>query len=217
MHWGKLLLCLMLFGILGVSSAQAQHAIEVTPFGGVRFGGVIDINTADVDYLPIHSSSNFGATIDYTVWPGFQAELLWSEQPTFLSIHSISSGETIHLSSANLNTYNVGFLYQFRPAEAKLHPYIAAGIGVTHFSAGQLTGKNFLNFSNRLSYNFGLGAKYYFNDHFGIRVESRWLPSRTTAGTGQYCDPFSGFCSPVRTNNHAEQGSADIGLIIRFH
>lgn len=215
MHWGKLFLFLILFGTFGVSSAQAQHPIEITPFGGVRFGGVIDLNTADVDYLPIHSSANFGATVDYTVWPGFQGEFLWNQQPTFISLHSVSSGETIHLSSANLNTFNVGFLYQFRPQESKLHPYIAAGLGLTHYSAGQLTGSSLLNFSNRFSYNFGIGAKYYFTDHFGIRMETRWLPSRTTAGTGQYCNGFS--CFPVRTNNHAEQGIADVGVIFRFH
>lgn len=217
MHWGKLSLILILFGTLGVSSARAQHEFEVTPFGGVRFGGVIDLNTVDVDYLPIHSSANYGATLDYTIWPGFQAEMLWNQQPTFLGAHSVSTGATTHLTSADLTTYNWGFLYQFRGDETnKIHPYIAAGIGFTHFAAGQFTSANFLDFHNRLSYNFGLGAKYFFTDHFGLRGEARWLPSRTTAGTGQYCDPFSGFCYPVRTNNHAEEGTADIGVIFRF-
>lgn len=222
MHWGKLFLVLIVFGIfgtVGVPPAQAQHQLhefEVTPFGGVRFGGEIDLNTADVDYLPIHSSANYGALLDYTIWPGFQAEFLWNQQPTFLGVHSVSTDTTLHLTSADLTTYNWGFNYSFRSPESKLRPFIAAGLGFTHFAAGQYSSRNFLDFGNRFSYNFGVGAKYFFTDHVGLRMEARWLPSRTTAGTGQYQDPYTGFVYPVATHNHAEQGSADIGIIFRF-
>ena len=48
--WKTVLFVFLLFSILGVSSAAqerfGQHEFEVTPFGGTRFGGVIDVNTS---------------------------------------------------------------------------------------------------------------------------------------------------------------------------
>ncbi|HUJ31926.1 MAG TPA: outer membrane beta-barrel protein [Candidatus Acidoferrum sp.] len=210
MAWRRVLFFVFLFSIAGVSNAWAQHQIELTPFGGARFGGVIDVNTTDVDYLPIKSSWNYGVMADYTVWPQFQAEFMFNHQPTDLDQHVIATDSRQFLTSADIDMYQWGFLFALKPPEARLQPFIVGGLGFTHFKAG-----GDLPFTNRFSYNLGLGAKYFFNRHVGLRAEARWSPSRTTTQQGTFCDPFFG-CEIVPVASHAEQGQANIGLIFRF-
>jgi len=195
--------------------ARAQKGFEITPFGGSRFGGIIDETSSNTnttfDYLTIKSSVNYGAIFDYHLWDNFEPEFMWNRQPTELAGHVPATGGRMDLTSANLDMYQFGFLYSFRRPEAKLKPFFVGGLGFTHFGSNGT-----LDFSNRLSYNMGIGAKYFFNKYVGLRLEGRWAPSRTTTSPTEYCDPFSGFCYAATAANHAEQGEANLGLVIRF-
>jgi opacity protein-like surface antigen len=203
-------LFLFLFAMLVVPAAHAQHEFEVTPFGGSRFGGVIDVNTNSVDYLPIKSSWNYGVIGDYTIWPQFQAEFEFNHQPTTLDQHVIATDQRQFLTSADLDMYQFGFNFSLKPPDAKLQPFIVAGVGFTHFKADDE-----LPFSNRFSYNLGLGAKYFFSQHVGVRAEARWSPSRTTQQDETFFDPYFGY-ETVAVSSHAEQGQANVGIIFRF-
>lgn len=206
----KALFLVVLFSLLAVPGAFAQHEVEITPFGGARFGGVIDVNTTSVDYLPIKSSWNYGIIADYTIWPQFQAEFEFNHQPTKLEQHVVATGETQPLSSAAIDLFHWGFNFSLKPPDAKLQPFIVAGLGFTHFKADDE-----LPFSTRFSYNLGLGAKYFFSRHVGLRAEARWSPSRTTTQNQVFFDPFFG-PQVVAVSSHAEQGQANIGIIFRF-
>ena len=213
--WKTVLFVFLLFSILGVSSARAQegfgqHEFEVTPFGGTRFGGVIDVNTSSVDYLTIKSGWNYGIQADYTIFPQLQAEFLFNHQPTDLDAHVIQTDSRQFLTSADLDEYEWGFLFALKSPEKSLQPFIVGGLGFTHFKAG-----GELPFSNRFSYNLGLGAKYFFSRHVGLRAEARWSPSRTTTQDQIFFDPFFG-PQVVRVASHAEQGQANLGVIFRF-
>lgn len=206
----KALFLVVLFSLLAVPGAFAQHEVEITPFGGARFGGVIDVNTTSVDYLPIKSSWNYGVIADYTIWPQFQAEFQFNHQPTTLDQHVVATGETQPLSSADIDMYQFGFNFGLKPPDAKLQPFIVGGLGFTNFKAD-----NELPFGIRFSYNLGLGAKYFFSRHVGLRAEARWSPSRTTTQNQVFFDPFFG-PQVVAVSSHAEQGQANIGIIFRF-
>jgi len=216
MAWRKMVLVLFLFSTLGVSSAFAQHEFEVTPFGGARFGGVIDFtnsiqvpNNPNVDYYTIKSSVNYGILGDYTIFSGFpnlQAEFMWNHQPTDFDQHFVSTNTKAFLTSADLDQFEWGINYTFRDPSKRIRPYVVAGLGFTHFRSG-----GYLPFTNTFAYNLGVGAKYFFTSHVGVRVEGRWAPSRTTYGIAE---DYFGY--PIGVSNHAEQGEANAGLIFRF-
>jgi opacity protein-like surface antigen len=206
----KALFLALLFALVGVPGARAQHEFEVTPFGGSRFGGVIDVNTNSVDYLPIKSTWNYGVTADYTIWPQLQAEFEFNHQPTTLDQHVVATDSRQFLTSADIDMYQWGFNFSLKPPEARLQPFIVGGLGFTHFKAD-----DDLPFSNRFSYNLGLGAKYFLSQHVGLRAEARWSPSRTTTQNEVFFDPFFG-PQVVAVSSHAEQGQANIGIIFRF-
>lgn len=190
--------------------------LEVTPFGGYKFGGKINVsgNTTNpnVENLLIASKYDFGAIADYSIWPGFQAEFMWVVQPsTTISEQDFSTTPptTTPLVNSTLSTYTWGADYTFR-GDSKLRPFVAGGIGFTHFTNVD-NSTVYLGFYNRLAYNIGGGVKYYFDPHIGFRFDFRYLATRTTPGI--QCDQF-GDC--FRSNNHANQGETNFGLIIKF-
>jgi opacity protein-like surface antigen len=215
MAWRKILLFVFLFSIVGVSNARAQHEFEITPFGGSRFGGVVDIPSDTtiyqdgVDYYTIKSSWNYGVQADYTIWPQFQAEFMYNHQPTDLDQHNYITGTKQFVTTADVDMYQWGFLFALKPPERKLQPFIVGGLGFTHFNSG-----GYLPFSNGFSYNLGVGAKYFFSRHVGVRIEGRWSPSRTTTSP-ELVETFFG-PEEIGVTSHAEQGQANVGLIFRF-
>jgi len=219
MAWRKTLLrsffvVAFLSSFLIVPCALAQHEIEVTPFAGARFGGVIDLNgetaNTNVDYYTIKSSLNYGLQADYSIWPQLQAEFMYNHQPTDFDEHLIATGTKQFLTSADLDMYQFGFLFDLKSPEKKIVPFIVGGLGFTHINSGGT-----LPFYNRFSYNLGVGAKYYFSQHVGLRLEGRWSPTRTTTSVQEYYDPFFG-PQLIGVASHAEQGQVNLGLIFRF-
>lgn len=199
------------------SSTEARRKIEITPFGGSRFGGVIKTNsqgTSPIDKLTIKSTWDYGIIGDVdllpTSSPGLQAEFMWSRQPTDLGAHNATTGLITPAGKVTLDNYQWSLLYNFRDPDARLTPYIVGGLGFTHFDS-----RGALPFDNRLSFNFGGGVKYFFAEHAGLRLDVRWMPSRTTSQVGTFFDPFFGFYQ-ANINNYAEQFQTNLGLILRF-
>ena len=136
MHSRKLLYLAILVLTLGASSASAQwpsdrRTFEVTPFGGSRFGGVIDLNSGPADYFTIRSTWDYGAMLDVDLVPHLQGEFMWDHQPTVLSAHSIDTGTTSRIGQAALDFYQWGILYSILRPESKVQPYFAGGLGFT--------------------------------------------------------------------------------------
>jgi len=222
----KFLWFLPFFFVIGVCSAQAQsffgdRTVEITPFGGSRFGGNINLDTTfsggpsgPFDQLNIRSTWDYGAWLDVGIFSHLQAEFMWDHQPTVLTGVDFTSGTAARIGEANLDFYQWGVEVPIFPAHARFQPYIAGGLGFTHFTAHS-GAEDFLPFANRFSFNLGGGVKYYFVKHVGLRLDVRYSPTRTTDSVATYCDPFFG-CYPAQVSNFAQQGEANLGIIFRF-
>jgi opacity protein-like surface antigen len=221
-HFVILAVALLTFGASG-AHAQAWNSssssgpgfwnrgFEITPFGGSRFGGVIDVNAAPqtIDYLGIRSTWDYGVMLDVDLFPHAQAEFMWNEQPTVLSAHDYSTDTSSRVGEANLAMYQWSFLYQFLQPGSKFQPYAVAGLGFTNYDTHGI-----VNLNNEFAWNVGGGVKYFFTPHVGVRVEGRYSPSRTEATPGTVCGFFE--CFPALVPNYAHQGQANVGVIFRF-
>jgi opacity protein-like surface antigen len=221
--WKAFLIAIIAFGLGATATvAQSQHEFEITPFGGTRFGGKITFNppatytsgagaSQTVDYIGLKSSFDYGVDVDYSIWPSFQAEFMWNRQPTELRAHDAVNGGLADIGSANLDMYQGGILWEFRGEQAKIKPFVAMGLGFTHFGTnGVLTGMNY-----RFAYNIGGGVKYEPNAHVGLRLDVRYSPTHTTQQSGYAYDYYYGTV-PVTITNKANQGQANIGVIFKF-
>ena len=208
----------LMSGAYSVRAQQEGRQYEVTPFFGTRFGGNIDLSqqgNPNVDFLKIKSSENYGVMAGVSFWGDFQGEFMWNRQPTSLSAHNPNDGTYSFLSNMNLNMYQFDVLYNIPHSFRNFKPFVVAGLGFSHFGAQPANGQPVLGFDNRFAYNLGGGVKYFFNQHWGVRVEARWSPSHTTQGKTVFSDPLFR-CAPATVANKAEQGQANIGLIFRF-
>jgi opacity protein-like surface antigen len=214
MTWRKALFLLLLFSFVGVSSARAQHEFEITPTGGLKFGGNIELgpnSSNGADYLPIKTSPNYGIDFDYSIWPNFQAEFMYLHQPTDVDQHFPGAGQA-YLTSADIDNYEFNVAYNFKPPDARMKPFISAGLGFTHWRPTSVLPVD----SHTFSYNIGGGVKYFFTSHVGLRAEVRWIPSRTTPQLAEYCSIYYG-CGTSLVYSHAQQGAVNGGIILRFH
>lgn len=69
------------------------------------------------------------------------------------------------MDDVDVTFYNLDALYHLRP-EQRFSPYIVAGIGAGHYSP-EIADKDMTAF------NFGVGAKYWLNENFGLRFDLR--------------------------------------------
>ena len=205
----------------GASCALAQDSFlqkfEVTPFGGYKFGGKINVSgqSGTEENLLIASNYDYGAMIDYSIWENFQAEFMLVRQPSTLSLQDFSTTPptTTALTNTTLSTYTFGAAYSFR-GDSKIKPFIAGGAGWTNFTNIDNPNGVYLGFYNKFAYNIGGGIKYYFSKYAGFRFDFRYFATRTTPGTGEECSYVG--CYEVSTTNHANQGDLNFGLILKF-
>jgi len=185
--------------ILASTSATARE-FEITPFYGYQWGGDVETHyQGSYDNVDINDSENWGIMLNIGLSPMTQIELLYNTQDTGADARRFD--DTLDL---NIDYWQVSMLWGFRPDE-QVNPYLVFGIGGTW-----LRPEGFSSLS-RFSGNVGGGAKFYFSDRIGLRLEGR-IYGTYISSTTSYCDPF--WCYGY--NNSLYQFDVSAGLIIRF-
>ncbi len=191
---------LVLTTVLLVPTAAMAGEFEITPFLGYQFGG--DVETfyqGEYHDVNINSSENWGVVLSLGLSPMTQIELLYSTQDTEADAQRFEDSLGL-----KIDYWQVSMLWNFDP-DAQIQPYVVFGIGGTW-----LRPDGFSNLS-RFSGNIGGGAKIFFSDNIGLRLEGRFYGTYINSTTS-YCDPF--WCYGY--NNSLYQFDVSAGLIIRF-
>lgn len=140
-------------------------ALEITPMGGYRFGG--QVATAAGEKLTFDESGSFALAVDFDFQHNKQIELFWSHQQTALS----QNGATVFNTGIDCIQIGGTVLYP----QKGFTPYVAGGLGVTHFSPG-----SDYKPETRFSLSVGGGIKTFITKHIGLRLEGRgyatWFP-----------------------------------------
>jgi outer membrane protein W len=209
---------------LAQGSDTTLSKIEVTPFGGAKFGGKINVYGYDsnptygseVENMLVKSNYDYGVIADYNIWSSFAIEFMLDRQPTTYTEQILSVPTTSGMGiNGTLSTYTFGGAYTFR-SDAKVRPFVAGGLGWTNFGGlDSDPGELYVGFNNKLAFNLGGGVKYNLNNFLGLRFDMRWFGSRTTPTVSTECSVYYG-CGEYSSNYRMNQGAANVGLIIRF-
>ena len=186
--------------LLLLPSAAVAGEFEITPFIGYQFGG--DVETffqGEYHDVNVSSSENWGVMFNLGLSEMTQIEFLYSTQDT--SANARRFDDSLGLT---VDYFQVSMLWDFNPY-AEIRPYLVFGIGGTW-----LRPDGFSSLS-RFSGNIGGGAKIFFSDNIGLRLEGRFYGTYINSTTS-YCDPF--WCYGY--NNSLYQFDVSAGLIIRF-
>ena len=206
----RLIILTSVLFVFCASSAWAQR-FEVTPFGGYRWGGSVNVEREDVDVtkLRIDNGTTYGAAFGVDLGDSFQVEFMWSQQASALTGEG-PSGDT-ELFDLKTDHYHVNFLPHFGEEGATFRTFLLFGVGMTTFYPGTDMVENL----SKLSYGFGGGVKGYESERIGIRAQVRFAPTYISSNSsGVFCDSFG--CFLVPDNNYAYQVEATFGVLFRF-
>jgi hypothetical protein len=189
-------------------AARAQVVVEVTPFGGYRFGGSFTV-LSEPATLEIKESGTYGANLTFVIEENGELEALYARQSTRLANDAFFSSRPVF--DLAVENYHLGGNYLFRDEGENLRPYIGVGLGVTRL----VPEPDNLESETRFSASFAVGMKVYLGKHFGLRFEARGFFTVIESDSDVFCDSFSG-CFVSTSGTELSQGEVRGGLIFRF-
>jgi opacity protein-like surface antigen len=180
--------------LLALAFAGTSHAgdrkLEITPFGGFRFGGSFEDNTTGTNFK-VGESGSFGLILGLRDTVETHYELLYSFQRTELSGGGIFGGGP--LFDLDIHYLHLGGTYEF-PGEGKVLPFISGGLGVTFLVP---TGAG-LDSSTNFSLSMGGGVKVPLSGKVGLRFEGRGYLTILPNNTEIFCVSSGGAACAVR-------------------
>ena len=198
---------------LAVAPAMAQDTrVEISPYGGWRWGGEIDIDTVFLDEeVDVDESEVYGLRLNFALSREFQIELLAAHQPTSFTSgdDDLFGDDDRDLLDVDLETLQVGMLFQ--GGYGQMHPYGVVGFGVTRFDPDG----DVLDEDERLSASFGGGLKVMVSRNVGFRFEGRYY--WTDTGDDDECDDDDFFDDDDdcwEWNGGLNQGEVTVGLVL---
>ena len=205
----RILFVAALIALTVVPGAFADDRFELTPFIGYRFGGDFDnINdpNSQLRAVDVGDSETYGLIFDINMGENAQIELSWSGQSTELTAKQYN-GPNVDLGSSRLDYWQVGGNWVFGDSLDDGRGFLNFSLGATYINPEDFSSET------QFSIGFGGGAKFYFNDTVGVRVQGRLLSTYINSSTSWWC---SYGCWTVSTGNYLLQAEIDAGLIFRF-
>jgi hypothetical protein len=197
-----------------VPAAARAQTVEITPVIGYRVGGSFSATAgADpaapaVDY-DVDDAGSFGVHLALRVARDGEVELLYSRQDTRLATDGLFTGEP--LFDLALETWQAGGNYLFAEEDARVRPYIGAGLGVTRLLPRPAP----LQDETRFSASFAGGVKVRLARHLGLRVEARGFFTVLEGDRRTFCASGEG-CLVHASGSDISQAEVRAGLALRF-
>lgn len=193
--------------LLGASGVSAQ-SVELTPFGGYRFGSGVGV----VDGAPVVDDDggvSFGLVVDIPLGrraEGRKFEAVFSReqarvtvQPTFFSPPLRALSTVDHMM--------IGMMQEIDPLpNAAASAFISGLVGLTRYAAAG-------DMEVRFSIGLGAGGRFFATRHLGVRVEGRGYMTIVDLGGAAAC---SGGCAILLRANPVFQADLTAGAIFRF-
>jgi hypothetical protein len=193
--------------VCGTTAANAQ-GVEITPFGGYRFGGdffeLITDQPVDLD-----GSVSFGVAVDIPLQrsDGFQIEGLFSHQQADLTLQPTKRGP-VTLARATVDHWLGGGLQEF--GGDRVRPFLTGMLGLTRYAGGG-------DSEIRFTLSAGGGVKLFPTRHLGVRLDGRVYTTFVEADVGLFaCSSFSGTCIVGFHTDVVWQAEGTAGVVFRF-
>jgi len=201
-----LAICCLLAIPLADADAQDRR-VEISPFGGIQFGGGILSRPGQLEIEPDFA---YGVILDVRVRPDATIQILYGRQDTTLDFLSNDPFFPRHVRVGLAVEYDhLGGAVEF--GEGRLRPYFALTVGATRFDPKvEDVGSEW-----RFSIGSGLGVKTYLSPRFGLRLEGRVWPTFLQTAGGFLCSLPRGCLAEVEAD-FLTQGSATAGFFVTF-
>jgi hypothetical protein len=194
----------ILIGLLMISLQIFGQKIEITPFGGYFFGGILTVRNGD---LNIKNGGNFGIILGTNIDRQLTVEFMFNRLDTRLTLKRYPTGITEDLFNLAVNYIHGGVLYNAQ--RGKIQPFASFSLGAVWFDPKT----NKYQSEWRFSFSVGGGAKLFITPSIGIRLQARLLVPVYFAGGTIFCG--TGGCGwGVSAGSYFAQGDLSAGLIL---
>jgi hypothetical protein len=200
-RWIGLVAVVCLAGPPTIASAQT---IELSPFGGYRFGGDlferVTGQPVDLDGAPV-----VGGVVNVAMNDGLWFEGLFTHQRASFTVpaSSVAPATRWHIT---VDHWLAGGLQEF--GEGRARPFLTGLLGLTHYAAAD-------DHEIRFVVSAGGGVKLRPTRHFGVRLDGRVLTTFVDAdGRAIACTP--GFCLFGFNVDVVWQAEFSAGVIVAF-
>ncbi len=189
--------------LLVLASAPAWgQGFEAALLGGTTTSGGLEPAAAGITDLELSGSFTWGASVGWFFSPRLGVEASWTRQDSALVIGT-DRGQA-ELFDVSVDQLQGSLVYQFGSEQARLRPFVSAGLGAAFFGADGLEGET------KLSLALGAGVKWLPTSKVGARLQARYSPTYLHDSGSDYCDPF-GFCQ-----SWLHQFELTGGVVFRF-
>jgi len=201
-HTGFIFIVNLLIALSAIEPAVA--GVEITPLRHHRFGGGFeDANTGTSIHLD--ESAGYALVLDFDIQPDRQVEVYLSRQNTTMSSGGPFTGNP--LFDVSVDYYHIGGLYLFEGE--RFRPFISGTLGLTRMDPQRAD----LSAETRISAALGVGAKFFFTESLGIRLDVRGIYTAINSDASIFC---AGGCAVQVRSSGFFQGELGAGLILRF-
>ena len=217
--------------VLSASPASAQDPrVEIgatlgwTISDGVSGDTVVVPGLGSFNTIEPKDGVSWGLRVGFFVNPQTEVGFLFNRQFSTLLVvgtTAVSPGAStkVELGDEAVRNYHAYFAYNFGASDAKLRPYVLAGLGATQYGKveAQLGNQQRdIGGTSRFSTTWGGGLKFQTSEKVGLRLEGRWTPTFIKAdAVGWWCDPFWG-CYVISDAQYANQLDLAGGVSVRF-
>jgi opacity protein-like surface antigen len=182
-------IALLLSCVLAPGEAEAEWGLEITPYAGYTIGGNFEDNSTGA-HLDVREGGSFGLVLDLPDTPETRYELFYGFQRTKVTGGGTFDGET--LLELDIHYLHLGGAYMY-PGD-KVRPYVAGGLGATHF----VPHGSGLNRKTYFSLSLGGGVRIPVSGHVGFRLEGRGFMTILPDSTEIFCVSSGGAACDVK-------------------
>ena len=199
--------------LLAFSSAapaqQSPGTFELTPYGGMRFGGTFDAEDGDAR-AELDDDGSFGVIFNLRESANTQWELIYSQQSTAADVSEFELDE----SSLDLDIQSLQLGGTYMGEGTLARPYLAATIGGSRYSP-DFSG---LNSDTFWSFSIGGGLQVFPSERVGLRLEARAWGTLLSSSTRLFCSsgPEGGLCAISVDGSLLWQVETFAGIVLRF-
>ena len=203
--------------LAGMAANAGAQRLEITPFGGYRWGGTLDdgirpvepTNTID---LVFDNGPNFGLIAGFFVKPNIQIEAFFDRQHSALRAVNDTYNLDKKAFDARIDYYHLGVLMLLMSPDDPLQPFFSFSLGWTQIRPGDSE----TNSEGFYSVGLALGVRYFFTDHIGIRGQSRMMSTVITDTKQYFCNDETGECFELPEDTWMTQIDLSFGVIFAF-
>lgn len=189
--------------------AVAQENVELTPFGGYRFGGSFNVDDGAGSY-DVDDSTAAGLILNWRHRDNTRWEVIYSHQDTDASFDAA----TINDPTLNVETHLLQLGGTYQGIGARFRPYLAATLGGTHVKVTSRGSES----DTFLSGSIGIGLLFRPESRLGVRLEVRGNGTVIDSGTDLFCEtgPNVNACALRIEGDVLWQIDTFAGIVFRF-